>query len=721
MDEIILEFPKHSERMEPVEALERLSYFVKNNRLADQDFLSRLQIKVESQQIVGSPTVWIRLRLPAKKFKGRTRKAWEELAVGPDAEGDPADVDFVPLRTGLANLLLSSGPQTDEVRDDKLDERLRMANEQGAARFFPHHQLLAVPDGSPKRGASLFWQLGCYVTQRRLTQAEIPGGVYQLIWVQNARDRADNLEALMSRGPLPEGQWLDCYVCNQVTGPDGRGWLVFVPGDTVPDKKALEYFCTILTDTSALVGTPPRKDARILAALVSQPGKNGSSPPHFLYMGNLKFYEEWELVSRAGEIRKFEWFNLEKSQVQVGKLAARIDKARPRVGYQLQLQPSHYTTMDEDESRRLKHLHREIQERLEELAGLNEQYPILLRFSAEQLPVLGDYIRYFSPAVLDQIKYGFTHTETSGEGLHFLCLDQEIEVQSDLDPLSWWGRFGQQTMRFWLDPGWARNYFEDSDAMLFVPQGMTLYPPVHSWEVAGMDQYLANTFLRVAKRQNQDVQIPKRPIYLFDGSGNPGEKLHLMVLNMDEFVPLNTKLGWLNDNLRLLTNLGLESFVSEMSSVMQRDLLARRLTMEADTSAAIINTRTGEIESAWIASTTSMIERLNKIVNDIVEESDANLKKAGQLNKNLSALQALYSEMRLLTGGATELITEVDQKTEELKNNYIEMARHVDRAIRDSGEQQKDWDQRVNMMVDDLRQSHNELQRRLEALRYLDR
>lgn len=703
------------EDADPTAALERIRAFA-NDYPRHRQFLQRLEIKVERSKFGPSK---ITIRPNQSNTEANARRAWPALR-GTDEKmiGDATESGFYPFANGLANLLLEScavyAPGEGAQSIDQAAGQ-NMAGFDGA-HSNPQQKLLAMPDLSLERSAELFWFLGSFATQRRTARANTTSGEYQLFWIQSDRERMSNLDSFVAAGLIPEGRLLNCYICDESREVGQQGWLVFLPEDRVPSRKPLADFCWIVQSASELFGQRPLSDSRILAAALTPVDGTVTKEPQLLYLASLRFYDEWAFAPRRGQLRSFEVLSLEASVEEVDNLALRIDEAKPRMGYQLQFRQFPSSGRSKKEIERLRRQAHEINERLADLIGFVAERPSLLRFGPDQLPVLADFVRYYPPNVLGHILYGFAHTDAEPSGNHFLYVKPEIQAMADLDPLTWWGRFGNGTIRFWLDPSWARGYAPNSLAQVFVPYGLTLYPALHSFEVDEMDGYLRRTFAQLADDQGTELAIPSKPIYVFDGQGKPGEPLTLSVIDFQGLVPLTAKLGWINANLVLLAELGLEGLVEEMADSARRSRLAERLSKAADAAEREVNREVERIGSSWAKSTNSMLELVTQEANQLIDSSKRFIKEAQELNQRLIQLRRLHSEIRGLVTDVELRADEVEQKEKALKSRCDGLSRRIKATISEAESVRRQWDQQVGDTIARLQATHDRLGRKLDEL-----
>lgn len=700
--------------LDPTSAIMQLRAYLVEEQPDGAEIMTHLRIRLVPST-VGSPIVkwrWYHTAGDSKRQAGRAREALKGdgqwLLVG-----GVQDDGYQPLPSGLASLLLESGPPIHITGDADVDRAAKDAalqNDPTAAKYDPEQKLLVTPFSDFEASAKLFWRLGCFVTQRRAIRAR----EYQLFWIMEDAERRANLGALVAGGYVPEP--MDCYLCDPVGAMAGGVWLVFLPKNKIPGRQALADFGQIVALAPQLFGAPPGPGTRPIAALFAPPrGSEGNC--QLLYLGGLEFLDESAFVTRDVELGAFELVSLESSAKEVAELGKAVYDARPRMGYQLELRRTPYLRTDETEILRLQKLQRQINSKLDDLRHSRGDYPILLRFSAQQLPVLGDFIRYFGARDLEQVGYGYQHLPGNGAGLHFLYLSPGVETLADLDPLSWWGRYGGSAMRFWPDPTWFRCYEGSCNAEVFVPYGLTLYPALHSFNVTDMDSYLRQAFLRQAEGQSKQLTLPERPIFLFDGEGEPDERLRLSVLDFDQMVPIRTQLEWLNHNLALLQDLGLGSFIREMASRDRRHRLADSLARSADEADRSYGEKASKIEAAWAEQVRTMLVDLTEGLRIVADRSRELLEEGRGLDQQLEKLNAVYNDMRGLARGVDLLTLQTSDLTRRLQQQYAKLVDEVAETINLATGLRGRWNAEVTATIEALETTDDALRARLGAVR----
>lgn len=626
---------------------------------------------------------------------------------------------FRPLAgAGVAELLAHS---LDEASDVHPERKRELVSKRTIARPYRREKMLVAADLDSGRSAEIFLQLGVFATQRRTACAETDAGSFYLYHIMDESERQSALEAAVAAGRFPECHFLTAYQSDEVRAGVSKPWLVFVPDTVLPQREALDHFCRFLTAAPDLFTTNAEPKSQALAAVV--PGDDENAGTQLLILADILFRDEWEFTRRSADLGVVELLALQESESARAQLQEAIAAAQPRVGYQLELRRSRYRAADADELERLAQKKFEIEEHIADLISFRDTAPrpMLLRFTQEQLPVFADFVRHHPPQELNQLLYGFETNVGQMGGVHFLYVDAQAQRLAAGDPLPWWGQFGQQAMRFWLDPHWARSYWPEAQHHVFVPFGLTLFPTLHSWDVASMDDYLRQMFLEAYEARHRVEQIPDRPLYVFDGLAAPGAQLEMSILDRDAFQPLTSCLEWLNDNLRVLQHVELQTFIAQMADDVARLEMSRQLADEADASMAAFKRKTEKAQQEMAESLRGTFEGIEVEVNEVLQESRAFVSEAQALNHRLQRVRALHAELKALVDQARDHEEQIDEELRQLRQHYEDLVKEVEADIERAGETRERMTRNVEKTVAQLEQTYRELQGKLRELYYIGR
>jgi len=457
------------------------------------------------------------------------------------------------LLEGIAWILINSLPPTGEeaIETDS-------------------HQFLVVSKPTDlQEGQQLFKQLSFHATYTRVSSVTVQNGTGSpadrfLFHIKDDPKRKSSFQSASASGILDQ--------CTVLKGFPVEGVTAFLPPEAQPDKEMLRAF-NLLLDTAPRLFSEKNKNRsqehetpELSVAVI--PGKDVLE---CLYLDDLKFYGEERFTVRKARQVSFQYMDLDTSKESLDRLAETLHNAKPFVGYRLELKPTQH--IDKNRIQRLTEQKARIDYQLAYLKSISRPRPLLMRFSQAQLPALAAEIRSFPIQVIleGSIKYGFQATKEQPGGFHYLFIDPSETARLEIDPYPLWCDLGASHMRFRLDPFWASHYFDtwgNGEAMVFVPEGSTIYPPFHAWEPRSMDKYLKDTLHSWFETQENDfsVTIPDQPVYIFDGEPVPDHPVSISILDRERLQPLHTRLGWLNDNLVIHQAIEKEEIMTNMAA-----------------------------------------------------------------------------------------------------------------------------------------------------------
>ncbi|MBC7814949.1 MAG: hypothetical protein H7175_27575 [Burkholderiales bacterium] len=618
--------------------------------------------------------------------------------ISPSAEG------FAPLLPAFPSLLKSRYDSQAAV-----DAETNIAAKRHIARPRDDEFLMIADDPDLERETDITRRLRL-ATSFRIATVSVNGAKsaanYTLFYVKDDELRQSGFEMQHVTDGFADGQLLDCF---HVDIAD-RTVAFFLPDGIRPNAEALGYFCQILATAPDLFGFPPLPEAAETLAAISDKNR-------LLYLGDVAFSESYE-VAPTITVENFEYVQLANSAAELNKLRARIAEVDDTRGYRLYLAPSSYTDYDQQEYERLKGIQEDLERRLSELAFNLPARPRLYRFTQAQLPVLVDFLRTYSPIHLPDILYAYqAPNEGHKSGLHFLWIPNDLP-RHDFDPLIWWGDSEKERIEFWLDPLWAQHYTTyENEAFVFVPYGSRLEPSFHSWEVSTMDDYLRTV---TGKQWNGGQQsVPQRPIYVFDGVPQYREDVFVMLLDRDQFAPVNTPhvIGWMNRNLRLLDKVGVEAFIAGMADTVAQSELKRNLEAEAQTVEGRFATVSASVKQTMGDDAAKLLRTLSDVFNALTEAARTFTDDAQKISSEMAKLRRYYEAIQLIATEAQASLDKTDAERERLELNTINEFNRVTNAIEVAKERRENAISRIQSTVSDLQNTHERLQDELGRLR----
>jgi hypothetical protein len=273
-------------------------------------------------------------------------------------------------------------------------------------------------------------------------------------------------------------------------------------------------------------------------------------------------------------------------------------------------------------------------------------------------------------------------------------------------------------MRFCLDPFWARYYHDQGGtALVFVPEGTALFPPMHDWDRRSMDRYLRETMQQWFHGQEDAANIPEYPIYIFDGEPRPTAEIRISVLDQESLKPLHTRLGWLNDNLTVTHAVGIEDLISRMARGVTWQELYREIMGDAEKIQEDFE-KTAAFSSQWMASA------IHEMTESLTEEINRVVKKTFQMVTEVKKLDDQLREWEDVITGMKTFLAEVDkrrkntiQQTVKSQNEFYNMVRQVDYEISTSQKDREQIEKKVSKEIEKLNESYGKLRTKLFSLK----
>lgn len=528
-----------------------------------------------------------------------------------------------PLLPGLTGLLLSGhtqcGDQPARVQDG---------------------EFLAVsePDLPMETAATLFAQLSVQSTATRWSVADISGQTRYLFCGISDPTRNGNAESV---APAFESRFdllrafradrLTVFLPKQLERP----MLGTAEPEVYPGARVLRRLQELLVECPEVLDAPrdataattdaassgkshrhagSRQDSLVLAALPDKAASNGVLRADFFALPVSRFQRRFFLEPEYQRI-EVEAQPLQFSDAAHDGLRSHLRKQRGCEGYRLELRDTELRNneMSIEELRRLRDHYTYRCHLLEEA---RETRPTLLRFSHDQLPELARLLRELPLRYLHDnwIQYAcFTPTVASPTSpddaspiselsYHYLFFENGWNELADMNPLLRYASHCEltgsrtsgrpETMRFWLDPFWARPYHTgENRCLVFVPEEKALFPTLHGWDAAEMESYLLdvlNDFISPEQRSHFGMQEvgKQRPLFVFDGPfGSDDDRISITLLDFNEFRPFRQRLDWVNDHLDILEALdstpgrkeALTTQIADMASQARWDAIHEEL------------------------------------------------------------------------------------------------------------------------------------------------
>ncbi|MCC7368098.1 MAG: hypothetical protein IT306_06740 [Chloroflexi bacterium] len=632
----------------------------------------------------------------------------------PSPRGISTD-DTCPLAEGLARLLLQ--PSDDPVPPE------------------PSECLLVAEGIDGERAAQILEDAAFDATSVRTLVAETRGdrwpspaggrggledaGVF-LFHIRDDRGRRSTFQGALA------GEWFaDCV---QLACFDaGGGAKVFLPAALAPGRAELAAFREVVralpltsgagpvtavgpaapmtTAAPPPAGARPDRDERLVAVY---PGGPDTARFAVAYLAGLQFRDRVDLEPRR-RAGAFEVVDLRSSPAIANRLRDVIERSGAGIGYRLELRPTDYAEPPEEgELARLDQEIFDLELRRAALRSITLQKPVLYRFSQQQLAGLADVLRAYPPRVLAEghLQYAFQPAAGArggepvpGErsGLHYLLVDPSLtgamteKLRFPEMPL------GGPTMRFWLDPYWARYYLDEQserdDCLVFVPYGTALFPAMHDWNVGEMREYLrfavsrwfgptAGPMTGQSIDPDADDSLPERAVYLFDGPADLHATIHVSVLDRDGFVPLQQRIGWINTNLEAMRpDPDVDDIIAEIADARTREAVVGTITARADAAEETFD-RTVEAANAHVAARLrELLDALNKEMAGLIERAQRTTTDVVRLKNRLRDLDTTRLDMRRLDAEVTGMAQEAGAAADGLNAYYNAQLSKAQQAV----------------------------------------
>ncbi len=611
--------------------------------------------------------------------------------------GQKSDGQPVPLLHGLARLLLLAPPGDEGA--------------QPPAVVHSDEYLVVAPQMTKEQVTALFTRLSLHATHTRAAGVKAGKGSRYFFYVKDDHQRRSSFLSLAAGEALGGSRLLQAF-------PVGE-FIFFFPHDAAPGTVELDHFCRFLQAGPYLLGKE-KLEKGLVAAVCRWPRTQtrDNTIVEFLYLGGLTFYGQSTFTRPAPDALQFRYVDLSQTPVSLETLKTDLQAVAPQTGYRLELRSTRYL-----ESTKVDRLYEEkarVEYQLAYLESVSQPRPVLYRFTQRQLPALADVLRNFSMKVLHNgsLKYGFQATPHEPAGCHYILVEPGDAAMSGLDPLPLWEDLDTPPMRFRLDPSWARYYHDQSGACLvFVPEGCSLFPAMHDWDRRSMDRYLRETLQQWFEGQSQTQSIPEYPIYIYDGSPQPGSPIRISVLDLESFKPLHTRLGWLNDNLTVLNTVGIEEFITKMSMDITWQQLYRQLMKDADQIQK-------DFETAAVDSARKMAGILHEMTSSLTDEINRAVESTFQMISQVKKLDQQLKQWENVCAGMKRVLADVDktkeqaiQETVKTNSEFYTMVTQIDHEINTTQKKREEIQNKIAAEMEQLKTSYKTIKKKLFSLK----
>ena len=689
----------------PVDALHILSSVAAEKQGQGMEVV-RIQVSVslggaETAIVVPDPVPLKRPNPIQSQLVEKLIALYEQHTKRPPRPASASD-NTLPLPQGVSYLFFHSQVQQDFVFEEQ-DE-----------------YLLIIRGSDKARQAEIFESVRFHGTHAYAALATSPttGEDYLLLHIRHDHERRSSYPSLMASEFFPEIS-LHCF-------SEGE-FKVFLPPGFQPDRAALSSFCQLLRNAPHTFSSIASSSAsHLLAALVPLPGDPSAKDiPHYeiLHLAGLDFQSQIKLAPVPQKIATLEFLPIANSSQMAEVLHDAIEALDPPVGYRLELRRTRHLESSEAKRAHLREQLARIEYQLAYLNSLAEERPILFRFTQRQLPALAKLLRTFPGNILKEgaIKYGFQATDHHPEhraGVHFLYLEGKHIATMELNPLLLMGEPDDKPMQFWLDPFWARWYHGQGSnkCLVFVPEGTTLFPTMHSWDVGEMDIYMRRIMEKWFHGHYGVAKLPAQPIYLFDGEPDPETEIYISVLDFERMVPLHAQLGWLNDNLTIQDDLGIETFLKAMAQDITRRELADHVREQANQAEAAFKDAAQETAGRIAHHTAQLTQDMTSLIEHLIEETYQNTLKAKELSQRLNALRDFQIAMEQIATQTDDVRQDIGKKAAAVAKQAMVLRKTVEDSVQVAYHTSQNTRDKVQKTIQDLERTLRDLRRKLSSL-----
>lgn len=756
------------DNLSPLAALQILAAAAQALRAAGQDTGPLLDVRIRTETLGAITTVELltptgdgRNQSPDQQIvMEAVRRAYSERAGMVVA--NPRHVPFAgtdTLAEGIARLLLHPDDAGSQPAEPE-----------------PTECLLVAEGIDVRRAAQIFEDVRFDATSVRTLvalAAQDAGRTDRAVYLFHVRD--DRGRRSTFQGAIAGERFTDCALlaCYDVSGAK-----IFLPAELAPGRAELEAFRGLAralppaaspgtarqsgpaasVNGAATAGAPldgyrPDRDERLVAVYLRRSDggwsglaewrdrrERGAAPEpdgHYavVYLGALAFRDQVDMQPRR-RAGAFEVVDLRASETVAANLRDVIERSGAGVGYRLELRTTEYAELPEvAELMRLDQEIYDLELRRAALRSISPQKPLLFRFSQRQLPGLADVLRAYPPRTLLEgaLQYGFQPAASMrgsetvlGErsGLHYLLVDP-MQAGPMIEKL----RFPEMalagpTMRFWLDPYWARYYLDEygarEECLVFVPYGTALFPSMHDWNIHEMQEYLqfaVRRWFAPADGMEAADGLPERAIYLFDGAPDPYATIHVTVLDRDGFHPLRERIGWINTNLEAMRpDPEIEDIVAGLADARSREAVIEAVSKRVAAAEAAF-------DRAVVAANANVAAHLQELLDSLTHELAALIDRAGRttqdvvrLKTRLRDLDTTRLDMGRLDTEVTGAAKQAGVAADDLDTYYNAQLTRAQQAVRRADTSRVAADKEIAEAVLRLRQTREHLEKLLDRL-----
>lgn len=615
---------------------------------------------------------------------------------------------LIPLAKSLPLLALSTSTRGVTAAERIANEYMLVGQEMDSKEF--------------ERAAGLFRYVNIPTQVSRTTLNDKPVALFYLMLTD--KGALKNVQEGLGNYPL-----LGAY-------KTGKGDTLFMPLERTVDRDCLGALAELVRTAHMVWGKePPRPNSKLLLALdVTRDLQKNLV--QVWYLASLEFVApDWTQI-------QVQVHALQYSQKEVDALRQRIRDSAPPWGYPLELHAMERLAPDwaTYDVTRVRRRINELEALVKYLESIQVERPRLYRFTQKQLPALANLIANFPPHVLaeEKLKYGFESNERNPEGLHYLYFEPSIDPLARPDPTPMWTHLDNEPMSFWLDPYWAKAYYDplseeqrkNPDCLIFVPEWSAMFPAFHDWDAESIGKSVAN-FMResalqwakasTARGSNEfrraaldKFQPPAKPFYIFDETVD--HTVHISVLDSKRFVPIKMRLDWLNQNLYLHSELGTETLIRMLADPIQRWKHVKSFEERAMTAEDNFRRLAEQTERRIATTMENMVNETVSGLENIRRKTIEAILRIRELNRRLVEVEKKYADLN----GTPEDIEKGFQDTRAFLNQLEDALRtlevQADTKVGQAVSEREHVSRQVNDKIAALQADIRKMRRRLYDL-----
>jgi hypothetical protein len=551
---------------------------------------------------------------------------------------------------------------------------------------------------------------------------------YYLFDIKKDKERKSTFESIIGTGILKYAELLNSFEVGQ--------YHLFLPGKHAiksgdsskdmpirPGLAALNDFCKILLLLKGRSGEALPATSRVrLAAVcpvdsVEKQDSEGGAIYSLLLLSNMRWRSQYDPHLRPVRVEEYQVHQLVDSEIAQQNLRPAIADINSNAGYRLELRQMDHDGGGDQEREKVKEKLAELEHRLEYLNGAKIPCPELYRFTAAQLPALAYTLRTFHIKSLElgAISYGFQSNRDHPEGLHYLFVDTSRSVEIEASPIPILEGIAGSPIRYQVDPLWAQHYLQhSSETLIYVPEGCTLYPSMHDWDLEGSDDYLRAIMSRWFHGQNGIPDIPEKPIYIFDGEPRPGCPISITVLNKGSFVPVKQKLGWINDNLQIYESFPVEDVITGLASSAGRKQMFQAMETDSDMVIAKSSEVIKKASNDVVAHMESLVEGYNQEIPDLIEFIKKTNKKIRKQKGRVNLLSKQKLDIERFLHETEQGIDAVGKVDGEVKAEIAQLRARTGMSISDATVALRELEENVGKKITQLESEKHALLEQLK-------